>query len=63
MPGLSPRLREVVDALPLVEGMGVLEIGCGPGAAAPGGRLLIDGGDPLVEVALPGVAPGGGPDA
>ncbi|MEU6253194.1 class I SAM-dependent methyltransferase [Streptomyces sp. NPDC047043] len=31
---LSDRLRAVVDALPLREGMRVLEIGCGPGAAA-----------------------------
>ena len=32
--GLSPRLRSVVDALPLRQGIRVLEIGCGPGAAA-----------------------------
>jgi SAM-dependent methyltransferase len=31
---LSPRLLEVVDALPLVAGLRVVEIGCGPGAAA-----------------------------
>ena len=34
MAALSPRLREIVDALPLSAGMRVIEIGCGPGAAA-----------------------------
>ncbi|RDI44428.1 SAM-dependent methyltransferase [Nocardia mexicana] len=32
--GLSARLREIVEAIPLRPGMRVLEIGCGPGAAA-----------------------------
>lgn len=31
---LSPRLRSIVDTLPLRPDMLVLEIGCGPGAAA-----------------------------
>lgn len=34
MTSLSPRLAAVVDALPLVPGLRVLEIGGGPGAAA-----------------------------
>jgi cyclopropane fatty-acyl-phospholipid synthase-like methyltransferase len=35
MPGrISARLAEIIEALPLHEGMRVLEIGCGPGAAA-----------------------------
>lgn len=32
--GLSPRLRAVVEALPLTPASRVLEVGCGPGAAA-----------------------------
>ena len=31
---LSKRLADVVNALPLKDGIRVLEIGCGPGAAA-----------------------------
>ncbi|MFZ6019828.1 MAG: class I SAM-dependent methyltransferase [Chloroflexota bacterium] len=32
--GISPRLAAIVEALPLKAGIRVLEIGCGPGAAA-----------------------------
>jgi ubiquinone/menaquinone biosynthesis C-methylase UbiE len=31
---LSPRLKAIVEALPLRPGLRVIEIGCGPGAAA-----------------------------
>ena len=35
MPGkISARLAEIIEALPLHQGMRVLEIGCGPGVAA-----------------------------
>jgi SAM-dependent methyltransferase len=34
VPQLSDRLRAVVEALPLRQGIRVLEVGCGPGAAA-----------------------------
>ncbi len=33
-PSLSPRLASIVEALPLAPHMRILEIGCGPGAAA-----------------------------
>ena len=53
--GLSPRLAAVVQALPLRPDSRVLEIGCGPGAAARAvaARLLVDGGEPLRELPIP----------
>lgn len=44
MSPLSPRLAEIVEALPLTPGMRVLEIGCGPGAAARAVAARLDGG-------------------
>ncbi|TDD23587.1 methyltransferase domain-containing protein [Actinomadura sp. KC06] len=41
---LSPRLAKIVDALPLDPGMRVLEIGCGPGAAARAVAARLDTG-------------------
>lgn len=45
--GLSARLAAVVDALPLAPGMRVLEIGCGPGAAARAVAARVDPGHVL----------------
>ncbi|MEV6962135.1 methyltransferase domain-containing protein [Streptomyces sp. NPDC051207] len=41
---LSPRLAEIVDALPLTPRARVLEIGCGPGAAARAVAARLDTG-------------------
>jgi cyclopropane fatty-acyl-phospholipid synthase-like methyltransferase len=41
---LSPRLAAIVDALPITPHMRVLEIGCGPGAAARAVAARLDGG-------------------
>ena len=41
---LSPRLAAIVDALPLTPGARVLEIGCGPGAAARAVAARLDTG-------------------
>jgi len=66
---LSARLREAVDALPLRPGMRVLEIGCGPGAAArevarrlgPRGHVLaIDRSARAIAQARAGGTPEGG---
>lgn len=60
---LSERLRELIDALPLRPGLRVLEIGCGPGAAArevarrigPNGFILaIDRSAKAIDQALAG---------
>lgn len=44
---LSPRLLAIINALPLRPGMRVLEIGCGPGAAAREIARRIGGGHVL----------------
>ncbi|MFF0745942.1 SAM-dependent methyltransferase [Streptomyces sp. NPDC004111] len=44
---LSRRLAEVVDALPLAPHLRVLEIGCGPGAAARAVAARLDSGSVL----------------
>jgi SAM-dependent methyltransferase len=62
VPELSNRLRAVVDALPLHRGIRVLEVGCGPGAAArevarrigPGHVLGIDRSAAAIAQALAG---------
>lgn len=61
---LSPRLAAIVDALPLYPGIRVLEIGCGPGAAAravanrigDGYVLAIDRSAKAIELAVAGSA-------
>ena len=58
----SARLQAIVDALPIASGMRVLEIGCGPGAAArevarrigDGFVLGIDHSAKAIEVAIAG---------
>jgi SAM-dependent methyltransferase len=60
MAPLSARLQMIVDALPLRPGMRVLEIGCGPGAAAravaeriqPGFVLAIDRSAKAIDAAI-----------
>lgn len=59
---ISPRLAEIVEALPLRPGMRVLEIGCGPGVAARavlhrigrGHVLAIDRSAKAIEQAIAG---------
>ncbi|GLZ47725.1 methyltransferase type 12 [Actinomycetospora sp. NBRC 106375] len=63
-PALSPRLAAIVDGLSLAPGMRVLEIGCGPGAAAravaarvaPGHVLAVDRSATEVRQAVQGCA-------
>ena len=62
---ISPRLAEVVAALPLRPGMRVLEIGCGPGVAAravlkrlgKGNVLAIDRSAKAIAQAIAGSSP------
>lgn len=63
---LSPRLRAALEALPLRPGQRILEIGCGPGAAAreaasrvaPGGHVLaIDRSERAIAQARAACAP------
>ena len=54
---LSRRLAEVVDALPLAPDLRVLEIGCGPGAAARAVAARLDSGSvPAVDRSATAVA-------
>lgn len=60
MARLSPRLQQMLDALPLRPGLRVLEVGCGPGAlaraiaarVAPGQVLGIDRSAHAIEQAM-----------
>lgn len=50
MAELSPRLRQIVDALPLTPGLRVLEIGGGPGAAARAVAERLTGGGTILMI-------------
>lgn len=50
MADLSPRLRQIVDALPLTPGLRVLEIGGGPGAAARAVAERLTGGGSILMI-------------